>query len=610
VSRAPASVRQEGPSNLPSNEALNAKAPQVNNGSISENINALGSQIVREIVIPALTKEVNEGKNFAQLRQVFYSLILATWYKKKIKDSILNKVYSNRNKISGVNVSAGDKDRIYQEYLKAFKKGVYNYIKEDSVIARSPQGDEAISTVPRKYFSGGVNAAQISDDMAMVGLNKDSFNYFKHLREKIFVIDGTAKLSSSRAMSVRFVKPSILTKKLADGAMNVVKPEEKFEKVYLGDESSIKEATKWKGPFLTLDEIKAKIKLLLKGKPLNYWHLEASIIMLDKDKKKELADFLKKTERDWYLSYYFGRLYMLADDNFEKRYNRNRPYYKFFQVFDLVDDLHQELNKAEFNALWVFSNSKDNQYQGLEDDFYRLARSHGLEGHGLDNNSVTGKGQMVILYYEPYNLRNQWAMLQIMIKGFEKGEVGYFGNGSYDDPGHYGPFYMISRQRTLADQRAHSWDENCLFVAPDNKSLEFLRRGLRLAATKGLITYDQAKEQFRRIVLMEDMIHADKNGTINNILNQQWKNNYPFDHAMNVKLTNWKIPEKISDTGGIDLNPAQMSMQVKEEGQDFKFNFNDTEIDAAQVAGATFTIRTMTPVTDLPLLLGLSAQQS
>jgi hypothetical protein len=48
-----------------------------------------------------------------------------------------------------VNVSAQDKDRIYQEYLKAFKKGVYNYIKEDP----DPTTGQ---TIPRKYFSGGV----------------------------------------------------------------------------------------------------------------------------------------------------------------------------------------------------------------------------------------------------------------------------------------------------------------------------------------------------------------------------------------------------------------------------------------------------------------------
>ena len=61
-------------------------------------VNALGSQVVREIVIPELTKEVNEDKNFAQLRQVYNSLILAAWYKKKIKDSILAQVYADKNK--------------------------------------------------------------------------------------------------------------------------------------------------------------------------------------------------------------------------------------------------------------------------------------------------------------------------------------------------------------------------------------------------------------------------------------------------------------------------------------------------------------------------------
>ena len=90
------------PSRLPSNEALNVKAPQGNNRTTSENVNALGSQIVREIVIPELTKEVNENKNFAQLRQVYNSLILATWYKKKIKDSILAQVYADKNKVQGL----------------------------------------------------------------------------------------------------------------------------------------------------------------------------------------------------------------------------------------------------------------------------------------------------------------------------------------------------------------------------------------------------------------------------------------------------------------------------------------------------------------------------
>jgi len=62
-----------------------------------------------------------------------------------------------------------------------------------------------------------------------------------------------------------------------------------------------------------------------------------------------------------------------------------------------------------------------------------------------------------------------------------------------------------------------------------------------------------------------------------------------------------------TDTGGIDLNPAQMSMQIKKQGEDFKFDFDGTQIDAAQVIGATFTIRQMTPVTDLPQIFGLKS---
>ena len=62
------------------------------------NISTLGCQIIREIVIPELTKEINQDKNFTQLRQVYNSLILATWYKKKIKDSILAQVYADKNK--------------------------------------------------------------------------------------------------------------------------------------------------------------------------------------------------------------------------------------------------------------------------------------------------------------------------------------------------------------------------------------------------------------------------------------------------------------------------------------------------------------------------------
>ena len=140
-------------------------------------VNALGSQVVREIIIPELTREVNEGRNFVQLRQVYNSLILATWYKKKIKDSVLEKIYADKNKVKGLSfpnvppgrdpaaavTSIGNPEHIYQQYLQAFKKGVYNYIKED----QDPMAQE---TIPRKYFSGGFTGMFIDQAMSTTSI--------------------------------------------------------------------------------------------------------------------------------------------------------------------------------------------------------------------------------------------------------------------------------------------------------------------------------------------------------------------------------------------------------------------------------------------------------
>ncbi|MDO8675272.1 MAG: nucleoside monophosphate kinase [Candidatus Omnitrophota bacterium] len=50
---------------------------------------------------------------------------------------------------------SNDVEAIYQQYLKAFKKGVYNYIKEE-------QDPITQQIIPRKYFSGGINATDFA----------------------------------------------------------------------------------------------------------------------------------------------------------------------------------------------------------------------------------------------------------------------------------------------------------------------------------------------------------------------------------------------------------------------------------------------------------------
>ncbi len=150
----------------------------------------ISSSIVREVFIPALEKEVNEGKNFANLRQIYHSLILATWFKETLKDSILNKVYSDKRKVEGLRIEdrrekgedrknneknltsnidsqssvlflasnlqplISDVNFIYQQYLAAYKKGVCNMMK----VEYDPYAKKAI---PRKYFSGGFNSSNI-----------------------------------------------------------------------------------------------------------------------------------------------------------------------------------------------------------------------------------------------------------------------------------------------------------------------------------------------------------------------------------------------------------------------------------------------------------------
>ncbi|MCK5342024.1 MAG: hypothetical protein KAR20_01400 [Candidatus Heimdallarchaeota archaeon] len=137
--------------------ALEANAGSIKHGlgnvSASDltEISEVSSKVIKEIIIPEIEREVNEGKTFANLRQISNSVILATWYKQNIQQGILNRIYVNRNKTGGIDTE--DKEinqKIYNQYVEAFEKGVYNFIKEDYDLATQ-------EIIPRKYFSGGVN---------------------------------------------------------------------------------------------------------------------------------------------------------------------------------------------------------------------------------------------------------------------------------------------------------------------------------------------------------------------------------------------------------------------------------------------------------------------
>ncbi len=122
-----------------------------NQSSNEHPASSIETSIIKEVILPELEKEVNEGQTFANLRQIYNSVILAAWFKKNLKETLLGQVYVDKGKTKGVDLE--DKtvnQKIYEQYLEAFKKGVYNYIKEDY----DPATKEII---PRKYFSGGTS---------------------------------------------------------------------------------------------------------------------------------------------------------------------------------------------------------------------------------------------------------------------------------------------------------------------------------------------------------------------------------------------------------------------------------------------------------------------
>ena len=133
-------------------------------------VTALQSRIIKDVIIPEIEKEVNEGRTFSNLRQIYHSMILAAWYKKRLRKSLLDRVYVDKNRVYGVDVKdAHVNEKIYQQYVASFQRGVFNFIKED-------YDPVTHDTVPRKYFTGGVvldDSMSVYNDMGDGGHKQD-----------------------------------------------------------------------------------------------------------------------------------------------------------------------------------------------------------------------------------------------------------------------------------------------------------------------------------------------------------------------------------------------------------------------------------------------------
>jgi anti-sigma regulatory factor (Ser/Thr protein kinase)/GGDEF domain-containing protein len=124
-------------------------------------LNEYSSQLIRETIIPKLTKDINTAKRYAPLRQVYYSLILAQWFKQKFQGlspqgtvpGFYVSLIDRRNLTGLTSKEPWSKNTYFQAYQKSFKEGEYN-IKEQVYCL----GAQTI----RNYMSGGIAITDIA----------------------------------------------------------------------------------------------------------------------------------------------------------------------------------------------------------------------------------------------------------------------------------------------------------------------------------------------------------------------------------------------------------------------------------------------------------------
>lgn len=96
-------------------------------------------------MIELVSEQVNNGKHFSKLRQIYRALILAKWFKSYFLDTFYNE-YFNKMQLKGLDkADPQTKEKIYQLYTQSFEKGVYSKLKRNS------------SKVKKLYYSGGAD---------------------------------------------------------------------------------------------------------------------------------------------------------------------------------------------------------------------------------------------------------------------------------------------------------------------------------------------------------------------------------------------------------------------------------------------------------------------
>lgn len=125
----------------------------------ADRLSAISVACFRDIVLPALTAEINEGAWFAATRQIYHAFVLATWVRRELKPlpvfaplfEIVDRGAPEAFGVARRDAAAEAATAIYQRYLALFAEGVFRCARPDE------------TGRPRIYFAGGIQLpAQVS----------------------------------------------------------------------------------------------------------------------------------------------------------------------------------------------------------------------------------------------------------------------------------------------------------------------------------------------------------------------------------------------------------------------------------------------------------------
>ena len=164
-------------------------------------LNEYSTQLIRELIIPKLTYQVNTSKRYAPLRQAYYSLILAQWFKARFGEPVNGLASKPVNPLTGTpdnhysklidsndltNLASKelyDKQTYFQQYQKSFQDGEYNLTEP----VYTPMGQNI-----RRYVSGGMGLGK--EVSLAIEVIKSGFN---HISQSSYLKNSVYHFSSS-----------------------------------------------------------------------------------------------------------------------------------------------------------------------------------------------------------------------------------------------------------------------------------------------------------------------------------------------------------------------------------------------------------------------------